>query len=674
MPGVRPKDKYYKLAKEQGYRSRAAFKLLQIHEKFGVLNGVHFAVDLCAAPGSWLQVLERNCPNLRTAVGIDLDKVKPVPKSATAVFDITGRAFDTFIAQQLRGKKADLLLCDGAPNVRGEYFSDATGQNQLVFAALQICLRFLRPKGVFVTKFYRSQFSDRFLQLFRRTFAQVSCFKPKASRPESAEEYIVCREMRAAAELLADTGFVASLDKTVIFQTDDPRTNLSVEAVCEPLSAAADKVVSGDDPAALLRKEKKAWKTIAALFGSGKKALKTFRSPLQDFYSPTVIAGQAYYTVNGRSVRHRRQVALEDYLCGRVETEALLFCETIELGVVSATEFVAKFPALVKFVARFAEIKYICECAQQLGKSEAQLLQKMKECYLGALVRDQKASKASSSLPQPKSQKTDFVPKTGANTFGWTSVCKQKTRLAEQRAASWSNKVALATGDLVNSSSVNETCPSSVPDVERIPDETEEREETAEDFTRAQTLALARKAASAEGRTELADSVFSKRFFVEETLPTWFVNDETRANDRSAAVDDRALQNELFALKTLRKNKLEKKETEAKARALKKKKEKIEKLNVMLEKDADNTKKEVKKLVHQLKAKRTRGKVYAVAKGKTPARNLKNNKRNASGRNDKVVRVDARLKKDKRNLKSKQHRFNKVKPKKEKTLAKHKRR
>jgi len=193
----RRRDPYHRMAKQQGYRSRASFKLKQLNDRFGFLKDAKYILDLGAAPGGWLQVASEEVGEDGLIIGVDLKKINPfdVENVRTLVGDIT----DDKTLEQIRDTfpgKFDVILSDLSPNVSGIWEMDHLRQIYLAQKTLSIAEVVLKNGGWVVVKVFQGSDYDKFLDEVKGRFSFVKVVKPRSSRKKSAEIFIVARGLK----------------------------------------------------------------------------------------------------------------------------------------------------------------------------------------------------------------------------------------------------------------------------------------------------------------------------------------------------------------------------------------------------------------------------------------------------------------------------------------------
>ena len=194
-------DPYVQRAKAENYRSRAAYKLLELDEKFGLLKGVKAVVDLGIAPGGWSQVVRRRVPQAKI-VGIDLLPTDPIEGVTILQMDFMDEAAPGRLKEELGGP-ADLVLSDMAANTVGHQQTDHLRTMALVEAGLLFATEVLRPGGASVAKVLAGGADNQLVAEMKRHFATVKHAKPPASRKDSSEWYVIAQGFKGG-EVLND--------------------------------------------------------------------------------------------------------------------------------------------------------------------------------------------------------------------------------------------------------------------------------------------------------------------------------------------------------------------------------------------------------------------------------------------------------------------------------------
>lgn len=189
------KDQYRKLAKEQGYRSRSAYKLLEINNKHNLIKLNDTILDIGCAPGGWLQVARKLSGPNGTVIGIDITPIRTINGISTLQVDIE----DENVIEKIRKNfpvSFDVILSDLSPKVSGIWHFDHERQIFLTLVALQISSKLLKRGGNAIFKIFDGSYSGQVKQEAAKIFLKVATSKPKASRQKSSEYYLVCSNFK----------------------------------------------------------------------------------------------------------------------------------------------------------------------------------------------------------------------------------------------------------------------------------------------------------------------------------------------------------------------------------------------------------------------------------------------------------------------------------------------
>lgn len=185
------RDQYRRLAHEQGYRSRAAYKLKELNKSYRIIGPGFYVLDLGCAPGGWTQMAVRLAGNRGKVVGVDTSYVEEVPGAHIMRRDITEEGLADMVISYF-GRKANAVVCDLSPKVSGNWSVDHARQISLNYDCAKIMDAVLARKGNAVFKVFDGQYSAEFRDYVREQFSKFHSTKPKASRKQSSELYYVC--------------------------------------------------------------------------------------------------------------------------------------------------------------------------------------------------------------------------------------------------------------------------------------------------------------------------------------------------------------------------------------------------------------------------------------------------------------------------------------------------
>ena len=190
------KDPYVRKARSDGYRSRAAFKLIEVNTRDRLLVPGARVVDLGAAPGGWSQVAAAKVAPGGTVVAVDLLEIAPMSAVTVLRGDFREPAMQAQLAGALGGRKADVVLSDMSPNISGIASADQARAAELIALAIAFCQAQLKKDGAFLVKVFQGEEFASVLKDMKRAFREVRTVKPAASREESRETYLLARGLK----------------------------------------------------------------------------------------------------------------------------------------------------------------------------------------------------------------------------------------------------------------------------------------------------------------------------------------------------------------------------------------------------------------------------------------------------------------------------------------------
>ena len=188
------RDTYVRKSKIDGYRARSAYKLIEIDEKFKIFKGGLTVIDIGAAPGSWSQYASKVVKNGKI-ISIDLKDMEPIPNIIQIKGDFTKNKFQKIIKEQLHAS-ADVVMSDMAVNTTGIKDIDAIQTGELCKEAIVFSKEVIKKQGFFISKIFMGSTFNEIVALGKESFKEVKVFKPKSSRKDSKESFIICKNLR----------------------------------------------------------------------------------------------------------------------------------------------------------------------------------------------------------------------------------------------------------------------------------------------------------------------------------------------------------------------------------------------------------------------------------------------------------------------------------------------
>jgi len=188
------RDTYVLQSKVDGYRARSAYKLIEIDQKFKIFKGGLLVIDIGAAPGSWSQYASKAVKNGKI-ISIDLKEMESIPNTIQIKGDFT----ENIIQQKIRDKlssKVDVVMSDMAVNTTGIKDIDAIQTGELCKESMKFSKEIIKKQGFFISKIFMGRTFNEIVALGKKIFKEVKVFKPKSSRKDSKESFIVCKNLR----------------------------------------------------------------------------------------------------------------------------------------------------------------------------------------------------------------------------------------------------------------------------------------------------------------------------------------------------------------------------------------------------------------------------------------------------------------------------------------------